>query len=146
MVDKKPAGRPTKYKKEFDKQAFKLCKLGAINDDLADFFSVNVDTIYEWQNKHPSFSEAIKEAKQFSNNEVEKALYKRAIGHDVTETTQEESESGMKKKTVTKHVADTAAMIFWLKNRMPDKWRDKQEVDMNAKISSADSWADDGNS
>lgn len=26
---------------------------------------------------------------------------------------------------------DTTAMIFWLKNRKPDKWRDKVQQDVN---------------
>lgn len=35
------AGRPTKYKKEYDDQAFKLCLLGATDKEIADFFEVN---------------------------------------------------------------------------------------------------------
>ncbi|XKF86235.1 DNA-packaging protein [Planococcus rifietoensis] len=32
-------------------------------------------------------------------------------------------------KRVTKHKSpETLAQIFWLKNRMPDQWRDKQEI------------------
>lgn len=35
-------------------------------------------------------------------------------------------------KKVTKFVKpDTTAQIFWLKNRKPDKWRDRKELDAN---------------
>jgi hypothetical protein len=31
-------GRPTKYKEEYNEQAYKLCLLGATDKELADFF------------------------------------------------------------------------------------------------------------
>lgn len=38
-------------------------------------------------------------------------------------------------KEVTKFVApDTTAQIFWLKNRRPDKWRDKQEIGVEGNV------------
>ena len=55
-------------------------------------------------------------------------MYGRAKGYEVTEVRDEVSEQGVKKVTTKKHVAgDTTAMIFWLKNRQPKQWRDKQE-------------------
>jgi hypothetical protein len=41
--------RPTKYKSEYVQDVEKLCKLGATDKDLADFFSVNEGTINEWK-------------------------------------------------------------------------------------------------
>ena len=56
------------------------------------------------------------------------SLFGRAKGYEVTEVRDEVSEQGVKKVTTQKHVAgDTTAMIFWLKNRQPRQWRDKQE-------------------
>ena len=40
-----PAGRPTLYREEYTEQALKLCRLGATDRELADFFDVHVDTI-----------------------------------------------------------------------------------------------------
>ena len=59
--------------------------------------------------------------------QVENALLKRALGYDYTEEKVEVSEKDGRKVTQTvKHVApDTTAQIFWLKNRRPDRWRDK---------------------
>lgn len=126
MAEDKNNGRPTKYKKEYDKQAEKLCLLGATDAQLADFFEVAESTLYLWKKEHKSFSEALK-AKSFSDDAVERSLYQRAIGHEVVETTEKQSENGYEKTTKTKMVADTTAMIFWLKNRRPEKWRDKVE-------------------
>lgn len=38
-------------------------------------------------------------------------------------------------KEITKEVLpDTTAQIFWLKNRRPDKWRDKRDIEHNGQI------------
>jgi len=61
----------------------------------------------------------------------EKSLLKRALGYDYEEMKVTVDESGQKKVEKTKkHVKpDTTAQIFWLKNRKPDKWKDKQEIE-----------------
>lgn len=38
---------------------------------------------------------------------------------------------------------DTTAQIFWLKNRKPDKWRDKQDVQISGELKSEQSKLDD---
>ena len=125
----KPNGRPTKYKKEYNTQAAKLCKLGATDVQLADFFDVAESTIHKWKLEHPSFSESLKEGKVFSDDKVEAALYDRAIGYHYDEIKEEHSEDGMKRTVTTKRIQDNTAAIFWLKNRRPEQWRDKVEND-----------------
>ena len=126
---KKEAGRPTKYKAEFAIQAEKLCKKGFIDTEIADFFNVHVDTIYEWKKVHPSFSESLKDGKRYSDSKVSDALYNRALGYESKETKEEVGDSGSKTTVTTKQVAgDTTAQIFWLKNRQPGEWRDRQEL------------------
>lgn len=62
---------------------------------------------------------------------MENALLKRALGYDYEETTTDiqETTDGQQRKhirKVKKHVpGDVLAMMYWLKNRRPDKWRDK---------------------
>ena len=122
-------GRPTKYKKEFCVQAEKLCRKGFIDTEIADFFEVHIDTIYEWKKVHPEFSDALKSGKRHSDAKVEDALYNRALGYEYEEYKVEESEQGIKKTVTKKQLAgDTTAQIFWLKNRQPEKWRDKTET------------------
>lgn len=121
-------GRPTKFKKEYCEQAKKLCEKGFINEELADFFNVNVDTIYEWQKRHESFSDALKCGKRYSDEKVKSALYGRALGYESVEVKEELGGSGKKITTTTKQIAgDTTAQIFWLKNRDPENWRNNPE-------------------
>lgn len=64
--------------------------------------------------------------------EIENCLFKRARGYEYEEETIEgivgpNGETIKKtRKIVKKQMApDTTAQIFWLKNRQPEKWRDK---------------------
>ena len=73
----KKQGRPTKYKRTFDKDVYKLCLLNATNKQIANFFEVNEDTIYEWKNKHKSFSESLRAGKDAADTDVAHSLYKK---------------------------------------------------------------------
>ena len=80
---------------------------------------------------------------------VAEGFFKRATGYAYTETTFEKiddkvtleltpneviTQDAYRKKIVTKHLPpDAGAALNWLKNRQPDKWRDKQEVEVTAK-------------
>lgn len=120
--------RKTSYKEEYDDLAFKYCLLGATDAKLGEFFGVTEQTINNWKNEFPTFFESIKRGKHEADAEVVDSLFGRAKGYEVTETRYEESDSGVKNVTIKKHVApDTTAAIFWLKNRQPAQWRDKQE-------------------
>lgn len=123
-------GRPTKYKPEYDKQAYKLCLLGYTDDELADFFDVHVATVNQWKISHPSFHESLKKGKEFADTEVVESLYNKARGAIRTKETDIKVVNGEIVETVyeKQHVPDTTAQIFWLKNRQPKRWRDKQEV------------------
>lgn len=125
-------GRPTEYKKEYDEQAEKLCKLGAIDVELADFFNVSEQTINTWKKKHPSFLESIKRGKEIADMEVANSLYKKATGY-TTDDVKIFQYEGMPVKVpyIKEYQPDTTSIIFWLKNRRPDKWRDKTEHDVN---------------
>lgn len=73
-------GRPTEYQEDYARQAQKLCELGAIDDDLADFFEVSVRTIYRWKAKHDDFRQALKVGKEPADERVMRSLYQRATG------------------------------------------------------------------
>lgn len=127
-VTRKKGGRPSKYKPEFDKQAKKLCLLGATDKDLADFFGVTEDCITKWKKKYPKFLLSLKEAKAEADAKVVKSLYQRATGYDHTDTHFSSYEGDVTETEYMKHfIPDVTACIFWLKNRQPDKWRDVKE-------------------
>lgn len=85
-------------------------KDGLTDEQIAEKIKINPATLYDWKNKYPKISEALKKGKEVVDYQVENALLRSAIDGNVT------------------------AQIFWLKNRRPDKWRDKQkeEPDGNA--------------
>lgn len=123
-------GRPTKYREEYDEQVYKLCLLGATDEQLADFFEVAVSTIYEWEKAQPGFSEARKKGKEVADANVAEALYHRALGyeHDAVKITSD----GDYFPYVKRYPPDTAAAFIWLKNRAG--WKDKQDVEHSGKI------------
>ena len=107
---------------------------GLTDEQIAARIGITTSTLYDWKNKYSEFSEALKRGKEVVDIEVENALLKRALGYDYTEERVERSQDGGKKslKTVqmVKHIPpDTTAQIFWLKNRRPDRWRDKQQIE-----------------
>lgn len=146
-------GAPSKYDPAYAEQVTKLCKLGATDKEIADFFDVEESTINNWKKAHPEFLESIKKGKIIADAEVAHSLHKRAIGYQYDEITYEKigagddiievSEDGMepvkqdvyKKKVVIKEVVpDVAAQNIWLKNRRgkvdktAQRWADKHEV------------------
>ncbi len=68
------------------------------------------------------------QAERQTEAQVEQALLQRALGVTVTETRRETSEKGEKTVTTEKQLPpDISAQMFWLKNRDPDRWREKPE-------------------
>ena len=103
---------------------------GLTDEQIAGNIGINTSTLYDWKNKFPKISEALKRGKEVVDIQVENALLKRALGYEFQETRVEKSDKdGTKIIQTLKHIpADTTAQIFWLKNRRPDKWRDKPEI------------------
>jgi hypothetical protein len=129
------AGRPTNYKSEYNELAYKFCLLGAIDKDLAGFFDVSEQTINSWKQKHPQFLESIKRGKNIADANVANSLYQRATGyeHPEDEIFNNKGEP-MIVPTVKRYPPEPTAAIFWLKNRQPKLWRDKQEVEISKSI------------
>lgn len=100
---------------------------GLTDEQIAHNMGIATGTLYAWKKAHHEISESLKRGKDVVDIEVENALLKRALGYEYTEERVEISDKdGRKVIQTTKHVAgDTTAQIFWLKNRRPDKWRDK---------------------
>ncbi len=103
---------------------------GLTDEQLAEKIGINRATLYDWKKKYSNISDALKRGKEIVDIQVENALLKRAIGYDYTEQKIEKSDKETKIIQTIKHIpGDTTAQIFWLKNRRPDKWRDKPMVD-----------------
>lgn len=128
-------GRPTKYKAEYAQQAAKLCKLGATDAQLADFFEVSVSTINLWKVEHKEFSESIKVPKAQADARVEQSLFRRAMGYEHDEVDIKVVGGAVVQTPIRKYYPpDTTAAIFWLKNRKPEDWRDKVETEHSGSV------------
>lgn len=124
------SGAPTKYEAKFNKQAYKLCLLGSTDKELADFFEVCEATINNWKHEFPLFLESIKKGKAVADTNIAQSLYKRAKGYKHADVDIKVYEGHIIKTDLIKHYPpDTTACIFWLKNRQPKFWRDKQDIE-----------------
>lgn len=121
MTEKK-LGRRSKYDPNYHpKKAEEILKKGCTKAAVAQAFGVHHSTILDWQDKHSEFSEAIKEGQKVADDAVVSALYKSACGF-----------VGGDGKEFAPNVTSA---IFWLKNRNPNRWRDKREVVSEVKVS-----------
>lgn len=83
---------------------------GLTDEQIAHNAGITAVTLYDWKKKYPKISETLKKGKEVVDFEVENALLQKALN------------------------GDTTAQIFWLKNRRPDKWRDKPNISVDLNI------------
>lgn len=109
---------------------------GLTDEQIANNLGISKTTFYKYKKEHSELSELLKKGKEVIDTQVENALLKRALGYTYEEQSTETFLNGnVKKKTITKHIpGDTTAQIFWLKNRRPDKWRDKNVVEHQGEL------------
>lgn len=113
---------------------------GLTDEQIAANIGIRAGTLYEWKNRFPEFSEALKKGKEVVDRQVENALLKRALGYEYEEVKEKFEGGELTERTVTRKevVADTTAQIFWLKNRKPDKWRDKPAYEDTSELDKLD--------
>ena len=133
-------GARGKYHEWLTKEGLTLiegwAKDGLTDEQIATNIGVTTTTLYDWKKKYADFSDALKKGKETSDYEVENALFKSATGYEYEERKEvQEVVDGVMRKRVEitrKQVPPNAtSAIFWLKNRKPDKWRNKQEIEVN---------------
>ena len=125
-------GRPTKFKAEFIEQALKLCRLGATDIEIADFFEIEVRTLYRWKADNEVFCQALKVGKEEADDRVERSLFARANGYEHNEVDIRVVANEIVQTPIRKYYPpDTTAGIFWLKNRRPKEWREVKAVELS---------------
>lgn len=116
---------------------------GLTMEQIAEHMKIRRSTLNEWMKKYSDISDTIKNNKDVADRKVESSLYERALGgiHTVKKTVKVKEtyydEQGRKcekehLETVYDEVyipGDTTAQIFWLKNRKPEVWKDKQLIE-----------------
>lgn len=143
VVKRKP-GRPSSFRPEFERVARFLYQRGATDAEVAEALGVSEQTINAWKRAHPEFLESLRDGKREADDRVERALFERATGYSheavkiITVSDGNNMGSHVEQIPYTEHYPpDTTAAIFWLKNRRPGAWRDKQELEHSASESLA---------
>lgn len=96
--------RPSKYETHVASRLGEIAdwvRNGATEREIAERLGVAMSTFCEYKREFSEFSEVLKKTRDAVDGEVENALLQNALN------------------------GNTTAQIFWLKNRRPDKWRDK---------------------
>lgn len=133
---RKPTGRPSVYDPKFDRIASRFALLGATDVQLADALGVTVTTLTNWKKAHPSFLSALKSGKEQADAKVVASLYERATGysHKAVKIFASDKMGVVEVPYIERYPPDATSMIFWLKNRRPAEWRERQEIDHSGKV------------
>lgn len=102
--------RPSKYETHVAPRLGEVAdwvRNGATDEEIAERLDIGRSSFYDYKREFSDFSDTLKKTRDAVDGEVENALLQNALN------------------------GNTTAQIFWLKNRRPDKWRDKpvEEVD-----------------
>jgi hypothetical protein len=118
------------FKPAFVQQARKACAIGFTDNELAQLFGVTFVTINDWKLRYPEFALALKVGKEPVDDKVERSLLQKATGFWI-DSEKVFCTDGIVTRVPTReyYPPDTGALCFWLKNRRPDIWRDKHEID-----------------
>lgn len=113
---------------------------GLTTDEIAEKMGTVRRTLNRWRGKSQALKDALANNRDSMDRKVENALVKNALGFSYTETKTvvEVDDDGNKTQKIEKYERyakpDTVAMIFYLKNRKPDTWRDNQQLDIAATV------------
>lgn len=105
---------------------------GLSDEQVAANLGVAWTTLKEWKKKYPAFLSAIKKGKEVSDYELENTLHKRATGYYYKEQTVTNKGEVV---TIEKYEhANPTSLIFALKNRLPHKYKDKQDIEHSGAV------------
>lgn len=131
---KRKRGRPSDYKPEYAEEAEKLYMTGKTDEQVAEYFKVSDSTLRRWVKDNKEFRQARKRGRDADMN-VERSLYERAMGYSHPEEKIFCSDGEVTRVQTMRHYPpDPTAMIFWLKNRRPEQWRDKMQADLSGNV------------
>lgn len=130
-----------KFSKEIVEKICEHLKKGATITSTCAAVGLSRETFYDWMKKKPDVSDTIKKARAIPDQKVENALFRSAtMKHRFKEKHFKAVVVGDKvklipEKTITKIIPpNVTAQIFWLKNRMPEDWRDKTEHEHSGNV------------
>ena len=137
---------------------------GLVNDQIAQKMGIAASTLYDWINKYPEISEALKRQKVLPNENVINSLYQNATGYEyeeeqafkvkiieyspITKQKIREEEKIEVVKVKRYHPAETTAALIWLKNRDSENWASdpqmlavrREELELKKAQAAKDDW------
>jgi len=130
MEKKSNAGRKPKIKEINLKQVEVLGELGLTDVEMAKALGIAKSTLNNYKSKYPEFMDSLKRGKEVADERVVRSLFQRALGYSHPEVHISNYQGVITITPIIKHYPpDPVSMIFWLKNRRPEQWRDKPIAD-----------------
>lgn len=129
-------GRPDQYDERVKPKLLLIeawTRDGLTVEQIAANLNVGVSTFYRYQKEKEELRDALKNGREVIDTMVENALIKSALGYDYTEE-EINKKTGLKEEIRKVAHPNTTALIFWLKNRKPKEWRDKQDIEHSGKL------------
>lgn len=126
-------GRRTKYSHALSVVILELFSRGKTDKQVCEIIGISEKTLNNWKNKFPGFLPSVRAAKSITDEAMEMRLIQRGMGYDFTEEKLSWDKYGNELRgTVRRHVPpDVGAILNWLKNRQPEKWRDTKTLITN---------------
>lgn len=132
---KNKGGRPSKYDTIDNDQVLKLYQKGFTDEEIADFFGIARQTIYNWKEKNPEFLDIVKKGKDDADDQVKQALFKRAIGFTNLEERAVSTKLGTEIISINAYYPpDVTSCIFWLTNRRSHEWKRNPDTAIDGKV------------
>lgn len=115
-------------------------RAGLSDEKIAKHIGISRSTLNDWKKKHGKIREALSTGKEYANRQVENSLYKMTQGGKVQvrkafKLKRVKYDSCGKKVEEEEYLdtceedqyiePDIKAIIFWLKNKMPEEWKEK---------------------
>ena len=130
---KKEKGRPSKILNYNRKKSIisLMLQRGFTDEEISTVLDISRKTLHNWKAKDKDLLHTLNTSKKVADDKVEVALFERACGYSHPED-KIFCEGGKVTivPTIHHYPPDATSMIFWLKNRQPDKWSDRTHVDL----------------
>ena len=110
---------------------------GYTEEDIAKELGISYSGFRNYKKQHMELVGVLTENKKIADNAVRAALFKRATGYTYTKERKERGEDGklvVVEKATVEVAADVSAAKFWLTNRDPENWKDRQSKDIHAHV------------
>jgi AcrR family transcriptional regulator len=137
-------GPKTKFTKKLGETFVRLAKDGKTLDQIAEVVGVSSRTLTNWMGSNEDLLLAVREARQIADELVEASLFAKAVGYSHPEEKVFCSEGMITTHETQKHYPpDTQAAMFWLRNRQPERWKEKNESDVKVETNNYGSLTDE---